>query len=355
MMNFPDAPSVGQVHAVAGKPTYKWDGARWKTTALQSGALPSATLPQMDLAASPGTEVAWSRGDHSHPIDTSRVPVANPTFTGTLTTAALSVTGNLNVTGTVRTMADGNLIGWHVGTTGMNWSSIDQSETNIIFYDYGSNNWAGIGSDQSGFIFFRTGGGGSNNVAAMYASTTEVNFVGAPYAPTPANGTNSNVVATTAYVIANHPQGGPYLPLSGGTLTGTLTVTYGHIMPYRNGATGVCYLSYNDYYIYYDGGNYVFGGSGIVNSAAGRIWGSNDWTRPVTSARIGPHAGDQFLLGGSAYGTPHTGLTESYAGAVATGSTGGQYYTNGTDWGQTTRFRYSQIYVEGTWYSAGYA
>lgn len=36
---------------------------------------PSTADPQMDGTASPGSSGAWSRGDHVHPSDTSRVPV----------------------------------------------------------------------------------------------------------------------------------------------------------------------------------------------------------------------------------------------------------------------------------------
>ena len=36
---------------------------------------PSTADPQMDGTAAPGSSNAWSRGDHVHPSDTSRVPV----------------------------------------------------------------------------------------------------------------------------------------------------------------------------------------------------------------------------------------------------------------------------------------
>jgi len=37
----------------------------------------------MDGTAAVGTEMAFARGDHVHPTDTSRAPLASPTFTGT--------------------------------------------------------------------------------------------------------------------------------------------------------------------------------------------------------------------------------------------------------------------------------
>ena len=43
----------------------------------------SSTSPQMDGTAAVGTETTWAHGDHVHPTDTSRAPIASPTFTGT--------------------------------------------------------------------------------------------------------------------------------------------------------------------------------------------------------------------------------------------------------------------------------
>lgn len=43
----------------------------------------TATTPKMDGTAAVGTETAYAKGDHVHPTDTSRAPLASPTFTGT--------------------------------------------------------------------------------------------------------------------------------------------------------------------------------------------------------------------------------------------------------------------------------
>ena len=220
-------------------------------------------------------------------------------------------------------------------------------ETGIVFYNYGGGNWAGMGADVNGYFYVRTGGGGSSAQASWCATPDNVHFyTNAAYAPSPANGDNSNRIATTAYVVANQPVGGPYLPLTGGSITGALTVSYGHIMPYRNGATGVCYLGTGDRYIYYDGTNYILG-SASLNTIAGRIWGTSDFSAPVTSARIGGHAGDVGVLNTS-------GLQEPFGGAVHTGATGANFIISppsGT--GYTQRYRYNQVYT-GTWWSAGH-
>jgi hypothetical protein len=56
--------------------------------ALPAPPGPSTTLPLMDGTAAIGTSALFARADHVHPSDTSRAPVASPTFTGTVTLAA---------------------------------------------------------------------------------------------------------------------------------------------------------------------------------------------------------------------------------------------------------------------------
>lgn len=48
----------------------------------------SSTNPVMDGTAAVGTGTTVARADHVHPTDTSRAPINNPTFTGTVTLAA---------------------------------------------------------------------------------------------------------------------------------------------------------------------------------------------------------------------------------------------------------------------------
>lgn len=45
------------------------------TSDIPEGAAASTTTPKMDGTATVGTELAFARGDHIHPSDTSRVPV----------------------------------------------------------------------------------------------------------------------------------------------------------------------------------------------------------------------------------------------------------------------------------------
>lgn len=62
-------------------------------TPADIGALPdtthipeaTTTTPIMDGTAAVGSETTWAKGDHVHPTDTSRAPLASPALTGTPT------------------------------------------------------------------------------------------------------------------------------------------------------------------------------------------------------------------------------------------------------------------------------
>jgi hypothetical protein len=77
-MNFPDTPTPGQVFG-----NYTWDATdgKWVTT-MVGGLLPSAVNPAMNGVANPGAANAYSRGDHVHPIDTTRQPFDAQLFAG---------------------------------------------------------------------------------------------------------------------------------------------------------------------------------------------------------------------------------------------------------------------------------
>lgn len=56
----------------------------------------TTTTPKMDGTAAVGTETAYAKGDHVHPTDTSRAPLASPALTGTPT--APTATAGTNTT-----------------------------------------------------------------------------------------------------------------------------------------------------------------------------------------------------------------------------------------------------------------
>jgi len=125
------------------------------TTAFVIGQLASAAqLPVMDGTQAQGISLKTARADHVHPTDTSRSPVASPTFTGT--PAAPTAAADTNTT--------------QIATTAF-----------VI----------GQGYLKSG------------TATSTYAPLASPALTGTPTAPTAGVGTNTTQIATTAYVAAN--------------------------------------------------------------------------------------------------------------------------------------------------------
>jgi microcystin-dependent protein len=119
------------------------------TTAFVVGQA-AATAPVMDGTAAVGTSFRYARQDHVHPTDTTRAPLASPTFTGTVTIpAGASISGyaplaSPTFTGTVTIPSGASISG--------------------------------------------------------YAALASPTFTGTPAAPTATAGTNTTQLATTAFV-----------------------------------------------------------------------------------------------------------------------------------------------------------
>ncbi len=111
------------------------------TTAFVVGQASSAT-PLVDGAAAVGASTRYARGDHVHPTDSSRAPLASPTLTGVPAAPT---------------------------------AAVDTNTTQLA---------------TTAFV-----------VAQAYAKIASPTFTGAPAAPTAATGTNSTQLATTAFVL----------------------------------------------------------------------------------------------------------------------------------------------------------
>lgn len=79
---------AGKVDKIAGKGLSTNDyttAEQTKLGGIATGATANAAYtsnPGMDGTAAPGSAAEFARGDHVHPTDTSRAPLASPTFTG---------------------------------------------------------------------------------------------------------------------------------------------------------------------------------------------------------------------------------------------------------------------------------
>lgn len=89
----------------SGEPGYETDTGKikygdgttaWASLAYHGGSTPSDTNPLINGTAAAGTSLLYSRGDHVHPTDTTRAPLASPTFTGT--PAAPTASSDTNTT-----------------------------------------------------------------------------------------------------------------------------------------------------------------------------------------------------------------------------------------------------------------
>jgi hypothetical protein len=128
------------------------------TTAYVVGQASSAT-PVVNGTAAVGTSLKYARADHVHGTDTSRAPLASPTFTGTVTLPTGTVTSAMILDGTI---VDGDIS----ATAAIAQSKIDGLATSL----------------------------------GLKANLASPALTGTPTAPTAAAGTNTTQVATTAFV-----------------------------------------------------------------------------------------------------------------------------------------------------------
>jgi hypothetical protein len=66
---------------------------------IDIGGSPSSLLPLMSGIGTAGDDEEYTRGDHIHPIDSSRAPTVNPAFTGGVGADSMAVTGAATVGG----------------------------------------------------------------------------------------------------------------------------------------------------------------------------------------------------------------------------------------------------------------
>lgn len=181
---------------------------------IGGGGMGSTATPLMDGTATPGTLTAFSRGDHVHPTDTSRAPLASPAFTGTPTaptvapptdnTTKLATTAFVQSavaavsSGVTNITVQNGLSGGGSGnvTIGISPNGIANASLGAVPpHTYKGNNTGvsttpfDVGAAQ---VLIDIGG-------APLASPA---LTGTPTAPTAANGTNTTQIATTQFVMA---------------------------------------------------------------------------------------------------------------------------------------------------------
>lgn len=155
----------------------------WVRVANQS-EIPTASSsdPLMDGTASAGSGTAYARGNHRHPTDTSRAPLASPTFTGTPKAPTAAAGANTTQIATTEFV-----------TRAVGGVSVPSASSSDPLMD-------GTASYGSGTTYARANHVHPTDTSrAALASPT---FTGTPKAPTAAASTNTTQIATTAFVQA---------------------------------------------------------------------------------------------------------------------------------------------------------
>ncbi len=128
-------------------------------TGLAGGLLSSAN-PIINGVAAPGTSAIPSRQDHVHAIDTTRAPLASPTFTGTVTIPSGLVLGT--VTHTEGTGSPQSVVSAPVGSTyidtaattgAIKWVKASGTGNTGWVVEYGDTGWRNVSASMAaGFL-----------------------------------------------------------------------------------------------------------------------------------------------------------------------------------------------------------
>jgi hypothetical protein len=169
----PEAPADGIQY---GRQSLTW-------TPIATGSTPSNANPLMDGFAAPGTLGTFSRGDHIHPTDSSRAPIASPTFTGD-PKAPTPGPGDNDTS---------------IATTAFVTAAIAAGGPTVL----PSNTNPGMdGVATPGLSTLYARGDHIHPTDTSLAPIASPTFTGDPKAPTQAPGDNDTSIATTAFVSA---------------------------------------------------------------------------------------------------------------------------------------------------------
>jgi len=223
--------------ATAGTATTQIATTAFVGTAITNAAVPapSSTTPAMDGTAAIGILLTYARGDHVHPTDTSRAPLASPTFTGT--PAAPTATAGTNTTQLATTafvatsyapLASPTFTGVPAAPTATSGTNTTQlattafvgtAITNAAVPAPSSTTPAMDGTATVGILTTYARGDHIHPTDTSRAPLASPTFTGTPAAPTATAGTNTTQLATTAFVAAS------FAPLASPSFTGTITLT----------------------------------------------------------------------------------------------------------------------------------
>jgi hypothetical protein len=346
MLNFPSTPTLGQKYpqpAVVGVPIYTWDGEKWTTVSgpAGSGASPETNLPLIDGVANAGIAYTYSRGDHKHPTDTTRVPEApltgamyarqNASWQQVSTTAlgtsyaptgnvqALTVQGAINELDAEKVAKSGDTINGPLTVTG-------ELVAGLSYVRLGTAGGPG---------YIQWGGGNNYNVGGN-GIWHQANFNPASYFPVTGGSLSGQLTTPESANITTGGSAGT-IEVGGSVANGGWAAMTFHV----HGAFACNFGLLNN-------GNYYMGGW----SHGGNYW--QFWTaRDFPAPNFGPYVNNARLVyAGDPIG-PSGSMYEPYGGAVVTGiqfNVFGDFRVSSV----AGRYRYLQ-FATTSWWTIGYA
>lgn len=171
--------------ATAGTNTTQVATTAFVTTAVAGVSIPfegTAANIKMDGTQSVGTLATAARGDHVHPTDTSRAPLASPTFTG-VPAAPTAAAGNSTT---------------QLATTAFVNAEINNDRP----YEGTDTNIKMNGTQAVGALATVARGDHVHPTDTTRAPLASPTFTGVPAAPTATAGTNTTQLATTEFVAS---------------------------------------------------------------------------------------------------------------------------------------------------------
>lgn len=214
-LDFPSTPLLNDKYPqppLVGQPVYTWDGAKWTTgdTSIQAMGEPSNAIPRMD--GSPGevgTSLDYARGDHRHPVDASRAPIADPAFIGTPTAPTPSVGDSSERLATTAFVVEAAFV---MG------NALPSDSTPLM-----------DGAPVPGTSISYSRDDHVHPPDLSRAPLADPVFTGVPIAPTAASGTSTAQIATTAFVDD--------------AVTGAGAISPSDVLPLINSGTGAVGVS----------------------------------------------------------------------------------------------------------------
>lgn len=297
-----------------GTPTAPTAAANTNTTQIATTAFvlgqanSTATTIAMNGTQAAGTSLLYARADHVHPTDTSRAPLASPSFTGT-PTAPTPATGNNSTLLATTAYVQANLTNYvttgtlasYAQLSGANFSGAITTGSTLGFGSrtgqhlnlYGTTYAAGI---QSNTLYFRSASRFSFHVGGSHSDLENTAGTG---------GTVAMTLTTAGATFNGSISASNFSGSSSGTNTGDQTreslgvgaaqnVTFRDLTAHRGDASGVIFLgNTGTRYLYYDGTSYQMPNAALA--VGGNISASN-----FSGSSSGTNTGDQTSVSGQA-------------------------------------------------------